>query len=81
MAEYLDETFNSWMALFVQILQSNPKGYFNIKRNTLKCLIIFFRDFVHYSREAINMILQPTWKLLNIHLPIYTEVEGYGKTL
>ena len=27
------------------------------------------------------MILQPSWKLLNKHLPIFTEVQGYGKNL
>lgn len=25
------------------------------------------------------MILRPSWKLLNIHLPIFTEVLGYNK--
>jgi hypothetical protein len=47
----------------------------------LKCLSVIFRDFVNYSRESINMILQPSWKLLSIHLPIYTEVVGYGHTI
>ena len=27
------------------------------------------------------MILKPAWKLLNFHLPIFTEVLGYGVTL
>ena len=27
------------------------------------------------------MILQPSWKLLNKHLPIFTEVRGYGMPL
>ena len=27
------------------------------------------------------MILQPSWKLLNKHLPIFTEVQGYGMPL
>ena len=27
------------------------------------------------------MILQPSWKLLNKHLPIFTEVLGYKKKI
>ena len=77
----LSDTFNSWMALFLQIIQTNPKAYFDIKRNALKCLTVVFRDFINYSRECINMILKPAWKLLNFHLPIFTEVLGYNVSL
>lgn len=77
----LSETFNSWMALFLQIIQTNPKTFFDIKKNALKCLTVVFRDFIHYSRECINMILKPAWKLLNFHLPVFTEVLGYGVEL
>jgi hypothetical protein len=41
------------------------------------CLTIIFRDYINYSRESINAILQPAWKLLNFHLPIFTEALGY----
>jgi len=27
------------------------------------------------------MILKPSWKLLNFHLPVFTEVLGYGVSL
>jgi hypothetical protein len=27
------------------------------------------------------MILHPAWKLLNFHLPIFTEVLGYNQSL
>jgi len=77
----LSETFNSWMGLFLQIIQTNPKTFFDIKKNALKCLTVIFRDFITYSRECINMILKPAWKLLNFHLPIFTEVLGYGVDL
>jgi hypothetical protein len=77
----LSETFNSWIALFLQIIQTNPKTFFDIKKNALKCLTVIFRDFISYSRECLNMILKPAWKLLNFHLPIFTEVLGYGMTL
>jgi len=39
---------------------------------------VIFRDFINYSRECINMILRPAWKLMNMHLPIFTEVLGYN---
>lgn len=74
----LGETFNSWMALFLQIIQTNPKAFFDIKKNALKCLTVIFRDFINYSRDCMNMILKPAWKLLNFHLPVFTEVLGYG---
>ena len=77
----LNETFNSWMALFLQIIQTNPKAFFDIKKNALKCLTVIFRDFINYSRDCINMILHPAWKLLNFHLPIFTEVLGYNQSL
>ena len=77
----LNETFNSWMALFLQIIQTNPKAFFDIKKNALKCLTVIFRDFINYSRDCINLILHPSWKLLNFHLPIFTEVLGYNKSL
>jgi hypothetical protein len=74
----LSETFNSWMALFLQIIQTNPKAFFDIKKNALKCLTVIFRDFINYSRDCINMILKPAWKLLNFHLPVFTEIVGYN---
>ena len=77
----LNETFNQWMALFLQVIQSNAKKFFDIKRNALKCLTVIFRDFINYSKECINMILRPAWKLLNMHLPIFTEVLGYNKNI
>lgn len=80
-ANSLGETFNSWMALFLQIIQTNPKAFFDIKKNALKCLTVIFRDFMNYSRDCINMILHPAWKLLNFHLPIFTEVLGYNQSL
>ena len=36
----LGETFQSWMVLFLQLIQSNPKKYFNMKKNVLKCLVV-----------------------------------------
>lgn len=77
----LNDTFNQWMTVFLQVIQSDAKKFFDLKRHALKCLTVIFRDFINYSRECINMILQPSWKLLNKHLPIFTEVQGYGKQL
>lgn len=77
----LDEQFNTWMALFQQLIQTNAKSYFEIKKNALKCLTVIFRDFINYSRDCISKILEPAWKLLNFHLPVFTEVLGYGQSL
>lgn len=77
----LDDTFNQWMALFLQVVQTEPNKYFDIKRNALKCLTVIFRDFINYSKERINMILRPAWKLMNSHLPIFTEVLCYNQDL
>lgn len=44
-------------------------------------MIVIFRDFMNYSRECINMILKPAWKLLNFHLPVFTEALGYNKAI
>jgi hypothetical protein len=64
------------MALFLQIIQSK-KQYFDVKKNALKCLTVVFRDLINFSKDSINMILKPAWKLLNSHLPIFTEVVAY----
>jgi len=77
----LSEHFNQWIALFTQIIQANPRQFFDVKRNALRCLTVIFRDFINYSKECINMILKPAWKLLNIHLPVFTEALGYGANL
>mmetsp|Transcript_2569 Transcript_2569/g.2406 ORF Transcript_2569/g.2406 Transcript_2569/m.2406 type:complete len:195 (-) Transcript_2569:57-641(-) len=69
------------MALMLQLIQSNPKVHFDIKRNALKCLTVIFRDMVNYSKDSINMVLQPAWKLLNVNLSVYTESVGYGKPI
>jgi hypothetical protein len=61
----LDGTFASWMALFLQIIQSNANKNLTLKRNALECLTVIFRDLMNYSRSSINIILKPTWKLLN----------------
>ena len=74
----LNDSFNQWMAVFLQVIQSDAKKFFDIKRNALKCLTVIFRDFINYSRDCINMILRPSWKLMNVHLPIFTEVLGYN---
>ena len=42
-------------------------------------MTVIFRDFINYSRDCINMILKPAWKLLNFHLPVFTEVLGYNR--
>jgi len=49
----LQDTFNSWMSLFVQIIQTNPRSFFDIKKNALKCLTVIFRDFINYSRDCL----------------------------
>ena len=77
--ECLGDTFQSWMALFLQLIQSNPKQFFNLKRNALKCLVVIFRDMINFSKESINLILKPAWKLLNSHLPNFTEVVAYNQ--
>ena len=79
--ECLNDTFNQWMAVFLQVIQSDANKFFDIKRNALKCLTVIFRDFINYSRECINMILRPAWKLMNMHLPIFTEVLGYNREI
>ena len=53
----LNDTFNQWMTVFLQVIQSDAKKFFDLKRNALKCLTVIFRDFINYSRECINMIL------------------------
>jgi hypothetical protein len=65
----------------VQLIQSNPKVHFDIKKNALKCLTVIFRDMVNYSLECINLVLQPAWKLLNVNLSVYTETIGYGQSI
>jgi len=69
------------MALFLQLIQSNPKQFFNLKKNALKCLVVIFRDLINFSKDSINLILKPAWKLLNSHLPIFTEVVAYNQSL
>jgi hypothetical protein len=80
-ANALDDSFNQWMSLMVQLIQSNPKVHFDIKKNALKCLTVIFRDMVNYSLECINLVLQPAWKLLNVNLSVYTETIGYGQSI
>ena len=69
------------MALFLQLIQSNPKQFFNLKKNALKCLVVIFRDLINFSKDSINMILKPAWKLLNSHLPVFTEVVAYNQPI
>jgi hypothetical protein len=42
---------------------------------------VIFRDFINYSRERIALILRPAWKLMNDHLAVFTEIQGYGASL
>lgn len=69
------------MAVFLQLIQSNPKQFFNLKKNALKCLVVIFRDLINFSKDSINLILKPAWKLLNSHLPVFTEVVAYNQPL
>ena len=79
--ECLGDMFQSWMALFLQVIQLNPKRFFNLKKNALKCLVVIFRDLINFSKDSINLILKPAWKLLNAHLPIFTEVVAYDRPI
>ena len=79
--ECLGETFQSWMALFLQLIQSNPKQNFDLKKNALKCLVVIFRDLINFSKDSINLILKPAWKLLNSHLPVFTEVVAFNQQI
>ena len=42
---------------------------------------MIFRDLINFSKDAINLILKPAWKLLNSHLPIFTEVVAYNESI
>jgi hypothetical protein len=63
------------------VIQTNPRSFFDIKKSALKCLTVIFRDFINYSRDCLGMILKPAWKLLNFHVPVFTEVIGYQATM
>ena len=80
-AKCLDDTFSPWMALIVSIFQTNPKSNFEIKRNALRVLVVLIRDFINYTHSALNMILEPVWKLLTIHLPVYVHAVCYERSL
>lgn len=67
------------MVIFLQIIQSSAQKNFPVKINALRCLTVIFRDLVNYSRNSINIILKPVWKLLNSTLPVYTETVAYGQ--
>lgn len=42
---------------------------------------MIFRDLINFSKDAINLILKPAWKLLNSHLPVFTEVVAFNQLL
>jgi len=81
LTDALDDSFETWIGLFSQLVQSNPKVHFGIKKNALKCLNVIFRDLVNYSRSSIPKILEPCWKLLTVNLAVYTEVVGYNRPI
>ena len=47
----------------------------------VKAVVVIFRDMINFSKESINLILKPAWKLLNSHLPIFTEVVAYNQPI
>ncbi len=44
-------------------------------------LVVLIRDFINYTHESLNVILEPAWKLLTIHLPIYLHSVCYERPL
>ena len=44
-------------------------------------MTVIFRDFINYSKDCLNLILKPAWKLFNFHLPAFTENLCYGKPI
>lgn len=42
---------------------------------------MLIRDFINYTHSSLNMILEPVWKLLTIHLPIYIHAACYERDL
>ncbi len=43
--------------------------------------MVLIRDFINYTHSALNMILEPVWKLLTIHLPVYIHAVCYEREL
>lgn len=39
---------------------------------------MIFRDLINFSKDSINLILKPAWKLLISHLPIFQEVVAFN---
>lgn len=66
--------FSHWMDIFATIIQSDPKKNFALKSLCIRVLTIIFRDFLRYSKQYLESHLPKIWKLLTLHLPIYTEV-------
>lgn len=42
-------------------------------------MVVLIRDFINYTRASLNMILEPAWKMLTIHLPIYIHTVCYER--
>ncbi len=41
--------------------------------------MVLIRDFVNYTHSALKMILEPAWKLMAAHLPVYTHIVCYNR--
>lgn len=41
--------------------------------------MVLIRDFINYTHPSLSRVLEPAWKLLVIHLPVYIHTGCYGR--
>ena len=69
-ADFLTESYSSYLGLILSLIQTNPKTYMQIKKYSMKILTVLVRDYTNFTRQSISSILEPCWKYINLHLPM-----------
>ena len=67
--ECFDKTFNDWIKIFINYLESDTKIYVTLQRYSSKILTVFFRDFPYYSKSYSKQITFYILKSLSDIIP------------
>lgn len=80
-SEFLSESYSTYLGLILSLIQTNPKTYMRIKKYSMKILAVLVRDYANFTKQSLTSILEPCWKYINLHLPIYIEVACNGRKI
>ena len=73
-----DSTYEKWLQIFIEVLQTPPRQHLGMKKYIFKILTKIFGEIPRYAKQGFAVIIQPVWKFMNNTLPLFIWSVVYG---